>query len=163
MWQIFSPGIIIGWTAEQEMRFIFQNAWTEGTVFIHKAVQQKAFVNTEVIYSKPQSNNRVPEHTDRQTGRDTERQKETDRERQRETERDRDTESFIHTHTKERAATIFTNKHTDQSVHSEKPDNLSLYWQVYIPHLLYCEADRTLLLWNWTIGNSLQVCAGLSS
>ena len=50
MWQIFSPGIIIGWTAEQEMRFFFQNVWSEGTVFIHKAVTQKAFVNTEVIY-----------------------------------------------------------------------------------------------------------------
>ncbi len=61
MWQIFSPGIIIGWTAEQEMRFFFQNVWTEGTVFIHKAVTQKAFVNTEVIYSKPQSNKSVPE------------------------------------------------------------------------------------------------------
>ena len=31
------------------------------TVFIHKAVTQKAFVNTEVIYSKPQSNKSVPE------------------------------------------------------------------------------------------------------
>ena len=58
---IFSPGVIIGWTAEQEMRFFFQNVWTEGTVFIHKAVTQKAFVNTEVIYSKPQSNKSVPE------------------------------------------------------------------------------------------------------
>ena len=58
---MFSPGIIIGWTAEQEMRFFFQNVWTEGTVFIHKAVTQKAFVNTEVIYSKPQSNKSVPE------------------------------------------------------------------------------------------------------
>ena len=30
------------------MRFIFQNVWTEGTVFIHKAVTQKTFVNIEV-------------------------------------------------------------------------------------------------------------------
>ena len=40
---------------------LFQNVWTEGTVFIHKAVTQKAFDNTEVIYSKPQSNKSVPE------------------------------------------------------------------------------------------------------
>ena len=43
------------------MRFIFQNVWTEGTVFIHKTVTQKAFINTEVIYSKPQSKKSVPE------------------------------------------------------------------------------------------------------
>ena len=46
------------------MRFIFQNVWTKGTVFIHKAVTQKAFINTEVIYSKPQSNKSVPEYFD---------------------------------------------------------------------------------------------------
>ena len=46
------------------MRFIFQNVWTEGTVVIHKAVTQKAFVNTEVIYSKRQSNKSVPERFD---------------------------------------------------------------------------------------------------
>ena len=58
----------ISWTVicdkGQEMRFFFQNVWTEGTVFIHKAVTQKAFVNTEVIYSKPQSNKSVPELVD---------------------------------------------------------------------------------------------------
>ena len=43
------------------MRFIFQNVWTEGTVFIHKTVSQKAFVNTQVICSKPLSNKSVPE------------------------------------------------------------------------------------------------------
>ena len=48
----------------KEMKFTFQNVWTEGTVFIHKAVTQKAFVNTEVIYSKPQSNKSVPERFD---------------------------------------------------------------------------------------------------
>ena len=41
--------------------FFFQNVWIEGTVFNHKAVTQKTFVNTEVIYSKPQSNKSVPE------------------------------------------------------------------------------------------------------
>ena len=46
------------------MRFIFQNVWTEGTVFIHKAVTQKALVNTEVIYSKQQSDKSVPEPFD---------------------------------------------------------------------------------------------------
>ena len=35
---------------------IFQNVWTEGIVFIHKAVTQKALVNTEFIHSKLQSN-----------------------------------------------------------------------------------------------------------
>ena len=46
------------------MRFIFQNVWIEGEVFIHKAVTQKAFVHAEVIYSKPQSNKSVPEFFD---------------------------------------------------------------------------------------------------
>ena len=32
--------------------------------FIHKAFTQKAFVNTEVIYSKPQSDKSVPELVD---------------------------------------------------------------------------------------------------
>ena len=59
--QIFPPDISIGWATKQEVRFIFRNVWTKGTIFIYETITFETCMNTEFNSSKPQSNKSVPE------------------------------------------------------------------------------------------------------
>ena len=54
--QVFPPDISVGWVTEQEVRFIFQNVWAEGTIFIYETITLKTFIKTKFNFSKSQSN-----------------------------------------------------------------------------------------------------------